>query len=62
MTEEAILVEATTSRFRGNFNIEDKDRPLANELEASLINSKLPCALAFKMVRKLNITPQDGRQ
>ncbi len=51
-------MEATTSRFRGNLNIEDRDKTLANELEASLVKSKLPCALAFKMARKLNITPR----
>ncbi len=51
-------MEATTSRFQGNLNIEDRDRMLANELEASSANGRFSCAVAFKMARKLNIIPR----
>ncbi len=50
-------METTTSRFQGNQSIEARNQILAEELEASLVNGKLPCAVAFKMTRKLNVTP-----
>lgn len=32
--------------------MEEKKRTLEKELEASLVNGKLPCATAFKIARK----------
>ena len=49
---------ATKSRFQGKLNIEDRDRLLADELEASSANGRLPCAVALKMAGKLDITPR----
>ena len=49
---------ATKSRFQGKLNIEDVDTILANELEASSADGRLPCAVALKMAGKLDITPR----
>ncbi len=34
------------------------NRLLEEELKASLVDGKLPCAVAFKIARKLKITPK----
>jgi len=34
------------------------NRTLEEELEASLVDGRLPCAVAFKIARKLKVTPQ----
>ena len=34
----------------------DVNRALEEELEASLVNGRLPCAVAFKIARKLKVT------
>lgn len=31
---------------------------LEEELKASLVNGKLPCAMAFKIAKKLKVTPR----
>jgi len=38
--------------------ISDMERILEEELKASLVNSKLPCAVAFKISRKLKVSPR----
>ena len=43
----------TTPGFR-----EDMNRTLEEELKASLVNGRLPCAVAFKIARKLKVTPR----
>ena len=34
------------------------NRTLEEELEASLVDGRLPCAVAFKIARKLKVTPR----
>jgi hypothetical protein len=34
------------------------NRTLEEELEAFLVDGKLPCALAFKIAKKLKVTPR----
>jgi len=36
----------------------DVGRALEEEMRASLVNGKLPCAVAFKIARKLKVTPR----
>ena len=42
----------TVSRLNTN-------RTLEEEVEASLVNGRLPCAVAFKLARKLKVTPKE---
>ncbi len=35
----------------------DVERLLEEELKASLVNGRLPCAVAFKISRKLKVSP-----
>ena len=51
-------MEKTTSKSQGDVNIEHMNRTLEEELEASLVNGKLPCAVAFKIARKLKVAPR----
>jgi len=34
------------------------DRTLEEEIQASLVNGRLPCAVAFKIARKLKVSPK----
>ena len=34
------------------------DGTIENEIQASLVNGRLPCAVAFKIARKLKVTPR----
>ncbi len=52
-------MKKTTSRFQGDGNIEQMNRTLVEELEASLVNGQLPCAVAFKIARKLKVAPRE---
>ena len=52
-------MKETTSRFQEDRNIEQMNRTLEEELEASLVNGKLPCAVAFKIARKLKAAPRE---
>ena len=36
----------------------DTNRTVEKELKASLVDGKLPCAVAFKIARKLRVTPR----
>ena len=36
----------------------DKERRLEEEVKASLVDGKLPCAVAFKIARKLKVAPK----
>ncbi len=36
----------------------DMDMTLEEELKTSLVNGRLPCAVAFKIARKLKVTPR----
>ncbi len=51
-------METTTPGFNENLNTKDSNQILGEELEASLVDGRLSCAVAFKMARKLNITPR----
>ena len=42
-----------TSGFQG-----DVAKVLEDEMRASLVNGKLPCAVAFKIARKLKVSPK----
>ena len=35
------------------------NKALEDELKVSLVNGKLSCAVAFKIARKLKVTPRD---
>ncbi len=35
------------------------NRALEEELKASLVEGKLPCAVAFKIAKKLKVTPKE---
>jgi len=37
--------------------ISDTERMLEKELKASLVDGRLPCAVAFKISRKLKVSP-----
>ena len=37
--------------------ISDTERMLEEELKASLVDGRLPCAVAFKISRKLKVSP-----
>ena len=50
-------METTTHDLNENLNIKDSNQILDKEIQTSLVNGRLPCALAFKVARKLNITP-----
>ena len=39
-------------------NVKDTGRILAEELAGSLVGGKLPCPIAFKVARKLNVAPK----
>ena len=34
------------------------DGTIENEIQASLVDGKLPCAMAFKIARKLKVAPR----
>jgi len=34
------------------------DGTIENEIQVSLVNGRLPCAIAFKIARKLKVTPR----
>ncbi len=36
----------------------DTNLTLEEELQASLVNGRLPCAVAFKVARKLKVSPR----
>jgi|APFre7841882630_1041343.scaffolds.fasta_scaffold227032_2 hypothetical protein len=36
----------------------DVGRALEEEMRASLVNGKLPCAVAFKIAKKLKVSPK----
>lgn len=38
--------------------MEDMSSKLKGEIEASLVNGKLPCAVAFRIAEKLKISPR----
>ena len=38
--------------------MKDSDQILDKEIQASLVNGRLPCAVAFNMARSLNVTPR----
>jgi hypothetical protein len=43
----------STSAFQ-----DDIDRAVENEMRASLVNGKLPCAVAFQIARKHKVSPR----
>ncbi len=50
-----IPVENATSRSQGDVHIEHTNLTLEEELEASLVNGKLPCAAAFRIATRLKV-------
>ena len=50
-------METTTRGFNENLNTKDSNQILDEEIQASLVKGMLPCAVALKMARKLNVTP-----
>ena len=36
----------------------DANKALEEEMRASLVNGKLPCAVAFRIARKLKVSPR----
>lgn len=38
------------------------NKALEDEIKASLVNGKLPCAVAFTIARKLKVAPRDVGQ
>ena len=36
----------------------DTNRALEDEVKASLVDGKLPCAMAFKVAKKLKVSPR----
>lgn len=38
---------------------EEIEKALEEEMRASLVNGKLPCAVAFKIAKKLKVSPSD---
>ena len=41
--------------FNDNLNIKDSNQILDKEIQASLIKGRLPCAVAFTTMEKLNV-------
>ena len=50
-------METTTPGSNENLNNKDSNLILDKEIQASLLNGRLPCAVAFKMAGKLDVTP-----
>ncbi len=48
-------MEKTTARSHQDMNIKHMNRILEEELEASLVNGQLPCAVAFKIAKELKV-------
>ena len=42
----------------GSTQMSDVERALAEEMRASLVNGRLPCAIAFKIAKKLKVSPR----
>lgn len=40
-------------------SISSTERPLEEELKASLVDGRLPCAVAFEISKKLNVSPRE---
>jgi hypothetical protein len=51
-------VETTTPGFDENLSMKDSNQIPDKEIQASLVNGRLPCAVAFKMARRLDVTPR----
>jgi len=51
--KEVTTMAGLTSGSQG-----DIGRALEEEMRASLVNGKLPCAVAFKIAKKLKISPK----
>ncbi len=48
----------TTPGFNENLNIKDSNQILDQEIQASLVKGRLPCAVAFTITEKLDVTPR----
>jgi len=40
-------------------SISSSERPLEEELKASLVDGRLPCAAAFRISKKLKVSPRE---
>ncbi len=40
-------------------SISSTERPLEEELKASLVDGRLPCAAAFRISKKLKVSPRE---
>jgi hypothetical protein len=45
-------------KFNENLNIKDSNQILDKEIQVSLVKGGLPCVVAFKMARKLDVIPR----
>ncbi len=48
----------TTPGFNENLNIKDSNQILDEEIQASLVKGRLPCAVAFTITEKLDVAPR----
>ncbi len=51
-------METTTPGSNENLNIKDSSRILDEEIQASLVKDRLPCAVAFTITEKLGVAPR----
>ena len=53
-----IPVPEITIRFRKEMQNKQMNNTLEEEIKSSMVDGKLPCATAFKIARKLKVTPK----
>jgi len=51
-------LERVISRMSKEVKIKHMNKALEEELKASLVDGRLPCAVAFKIARKLEVPPK----
>ena len=52
------LAKRIISRMSKEVKIKHMNKALEEELKASLVDGRLPCAVAFKIARKLEVPPK----
>lgn len=52
------LAKCIISRMSKEVKIKHMNKALEEELKASLVDGRLPCAVAFKIARKLKVPPK----
>ncbi len=56
--EEGGLAKRVLARITKEVKSKHMNRTLEEELKASLVDGRLPCAVAFKIARKLEVPPK----